>query len=98
MTYPAITLETYPPMVYDGVENPFYDEELLEFTIPYAWLSEYFYQNNLGDIDEDEYGTDECDLTYWLTNVYTWDDTLEIYNDASADGVIISEKIVERRI
>ena len=85
-------------MVYDGVENPFYDEELLEFTIPYAWLSEYFYQNNLGEIDEDEYGTDECDLTYWLTNVYTWDDTLDIYESASADGVIISEKIVERRI
>lgn len=88
MTYPAITLETYPPMVYDGVENPFYDEELLEFTIPYFWLSRYYHEQQLGAFD----------LDFFLMNEYTWDDTLEIYNNASADGVIISEKIVERRI
>lgn len=87
MTYPAITLETYPPMVYDGVENPFYDEELLEFTIPYSWLSRYYHEQQLGAFD----------LDFFLMNEYTWDDTLEIYERAKIDDVVISEHIVERR-
>lgn len=88
MTYPAITLETYPPMMLNGTENPFYDEELLEFTVPYSWLSVEFQQDNFGTFD----------LDFWLMNEYTWDDTLFLYERATTDNVIISEKIVERRI
>ena len=88
MTYPAITLETYPPMQIEGCDNPFYDEELIEFTVPYSWLSELYKEEPLG----------EFDLDYFLTNEYTWDDTLYIYDRAHVDEVIISERIVERRI
>lgn len=85
--YPTITLETYPPMfTVDGCENPFYDEELTEFTVPYRWLSELYQEEPSGDFD----------LDFFLTNEYTWDDTYSIYERAKADEVIVKERIVSR--
>lgn len=84
--YPTITLETYPPMFIDDMENEFYDEELLEFTVPYTWLVREFNADNFG-----------CDtLEEFLTDVYTWDDTQFILERAHADNVVIKEKIVNR--
>ena len=84
---PYITLDTYPPMMLNGAENPFYDEEILTFTVPYSWLSEEFKADNFGTFD----------LDYFLTSEYTWDDTFFLYERATTDKVIINEKIVNRQ-
>ena len=85
--YPLITLETYAPMyTVDGYENSFYDEELTEFTVPYAWL--------LNEFNADNFGCE--DLTGFLLNTYDWDDTYFLYERARADKVIVRERIVKR--
>ena len=83
--YPLITLETYSQMVMkDGTENPFYDEELIEFTVPYSWLSRIV-SKELGKNKLEEY-----------LDTYTWDETWSLYEEATADKVIVKERIVER--
>ena len=86
---PYITLETYPPVMLDyenHVENPDYDEQILIFTVPYHWLSDWYKEEEAG----------EFDLDYFLINEYTWDDTLAIYEQAYTDGVIVEEHIGRR--
>ena len=78
---PHITLETYPP-----TSRADYDEVLLAFTIPYRWLSEVYNDDPMGAFD----------LDYFLTEEYTWDDTLQLLEMAQDDGVIIKKTIVKR--
>jgi len=86
-----ITFETYPP--YDLPDNK-YDETITVFTVPYswylAWLEETYDEEDIDDLEEGE------DLDDWFHRVYTWDDTGEMYDEASDDELIIKETIKYR--
>lgn len=84
---PYITLDTYSDLFLENhEENPNYDKEIRLFTVPYAWLSEEYKADNLGQFD----------LDYFLINEYTWDESWWLYERATADKVIIDERIIRR--
>lgn len=79
------TIETYPPMFSDygnHVENEEYDDTLLWFSVPKQWALKW--------ITADGTTFDE------FMSTYTWDMTFEMYQDATAEKVIISEEIKDR--
>lgn len=79
------TIETYPPMMSDyenQIENPDYDDTIRVFSVPKPWVMKWLNQN--------DYTLDE------FMSTYTWDDTFRMYEDATAEKVIISEEIKDR--
>ena len=84
----GIHYDTYPPMMSDYencIENENYDNEILWFCVPDEWAFEYIVQ------ETDYNGFEDFEAEY------TWDDTLQMYECALRDGVLISEEIKERR-
>ena len=82
---------TYPEYSYrdengEYRENEDYDTTLKEFEVPYDWAVDWIalWAVETG-LSADSF-MDE----------YTWDDTLEMYDDAYPDGKVITEKIIER--
>lgn len=82
-----VTFETYPDMFTDyenGVENENYDHEYRSFTVPRVWATIWIRQY--------------CDgiTLAEFENVYEWDWSYQMYENALAEGVIIEEHIEER--
>lgn len=83
-----ITLFTYPDMSDEnGEENTNYDNEIRKFSIPGMWLKSKVKELTNGKYDLEEF-----------MNVYTWDDSLCIYEEAFQSGVLVSDKILPRYI
>lgn len=83
-SHETITYGTYPDMFTDYenmVENEDYDVQMREITVPTAWAKEWV--------------KDHCDMTLdEYENEYTWDDSIQMYEDAKAEGVLISTEII----
>lgn len=81
----TIVFLTYPPALKDydkWIENDEYDNQLRAFEVPIWWASEFvFITWRMGLAD--------------FIDEYTWDDSYEMYLQAAADGIVISEKITE---
>ena len=83
----VMEFDTYPPVFNkDGSENEDYDETFMEFTVPSEWAIKWIAN----------WSWQSCVPCDQFKNWYDWDDTLRMYDDAAADGAIISERILER--
>ena len=83
-SHETITYGTYPDMFTDYenmIENEDYDIQMREITVPTAWAKEWVQEHC--DMSLDEY-----------ENEYTWDDSIQMYEDAKAEGVLISTEII----
>ena len=82
----TITLDTYPDMFLDydcNVENENYDHQIRLFTVPLNWAVEWM--------------RSECKLTLdEFMKVYTWDETMQMYEDARSENALCATKIVEQ--
>ena len=82
-----ITFETYPDMLSDyetGTENENYDDELRVFTVPKEWAVGWIRDTWNMDLDK-------------FLEVYTWDDTYQMYLYAMYGQVILEEHTVLRK-
>ena len=82
----TFTIDTYPDTMIDyenGIENPDYDHTVAVFTVPYDWAESYINRKFKMNM--------EC-----LLREYTWDWTLQMYNDAYIAGRILDETIDSR--
>lgn len=82
-----ITFETYSDMFKDyenGVENENYDHEVRLFDVPKVWAVDWIEQ------------TYDMDLDTFMSE-YTYDETIQMYEDAIAEGVLIKANIEEDR-
>lgn len=80
----TITLATYPDMFLDNdckVENENYDNEFREFTVPLGWAVEWMQSECNQTLDE-------------FLNEYTWDETIQMYDDARHQNVLCSTEIL----
>ena len=83
----VMEFDTYPPVFNkDGSENEDYDKTFLEFTVPSEWAIKWIAK----------WSWQSCVPSDQFRSWYDWDDTLRMYDDAAADGAIISERILER--
>ena len=79
-----ITFETYPvDTLPNGKENPYYDDTMLEFTVPYSWYLQWL----------EAYDT-RTDEEFHLE--YTWDDTLNMYLESIEEGKMIERHEIYR--
>ena len=86
----TITFETYPPMFVDYntyEENTDYDYTMRVFTVPYDWYIRWLKARTFIH----GYPDDET-----FQNEYTWDDTLNMYDHAVYEDMIIEEHIEGR--
>jgi len=84
----TITFGTYPDMYLDReeqVENPNYDNEMREFTVPTGWAESWI--RSVYDMTIKEFNE-------W----YTWDVTDRMYLDAIHDNVLVSTEIIDCRM
>ena len=80
------TYDTYPPMFTDyeaGIENENYDNEVLMFTVPADWATEFIRKNFHMTV-----------IRFGME--YDWDGTLQIHEAAVLEGVLRKEWIAER--
>ena len=78
----VMTFNTYPPMFIDYdelIENVNYDNEKRVFTVSSEWALKW--------IDENSH----YKFGFWKE--YTYDDTLQMFEDACRDGELISDRI-----
>lgn len=83
----TITYDTYADMFtdYDGlIENENYDYECRIIEVPIAWASTWVHRNREMTLNE-----------FW--DEYTYDDTIQMYEDAIKDGVLIREWTTDER-
>ena len=81
-----VTYETYPDMFTDHenlIENENYDDEIRFFEIPEEWADGWAKEHGFTGLDE-------------FNNEYTWDITYDMWEDAKAKGILISEHIDSR--
>ncbi len=78
-----ITIETYPDMMINGEENLNYDNEIRVFSVPYPWFKDYVAQELEQTIDE-------------FYDTYTYDWSIQMYDTAVAEDMIIKESIEPR--
>lgn len=82
----TIVFLTYPPMMEDyerGIENVEYDHQLRSFEVPVWWAVDFIFITWRMSLEE-------------FLEVYTWDDTYDMYEQAYNDGIIVREEIIER--
>lgn len=80
----TITLATYPDMFLDNdckVENENYDNEFREFTVPLGWAVEWMKSKCNQTLNE-------------FLDEYTWDETIQMYDDARHQNVLYSTEIL----
>ena len=83
-----ITFATYPDMFLDRgeqVENPNYDNEMREFTVPAEWAKAWILS---------ECGMTAKEFDEW----YTWDVTDRMYSDSIREKVLVSTEIIDCRM
>ena len=84
-------IETYPDYTNpDGTENTGYDYQTKYFSVPepwaMGWIKKWCADN---EFEEDDYYET-------FRGEYTWDDTLQMYEDACSEGVLLEEHIEAR--
>ena len=82
----TVTYETYPDMFTDYeelIENENYDDEIRFFEVPEEWAYGWTKEHGFTGLDE-------------FNNEYTWDITYDMWEDAKAKSILISEHIDSR--
>ena len=79
----TVTYDTYPDVFTDYeslIENENYDNETRFIEIPEAWAKEWVVKNGFPTLDS-------------FNLEYTYDTTWQMFDDATAEGVLVSERI-----
>ena len=82
----TVTYDTYSDMFTDDkhmIENENYDNEIRWFEVPEEWANKWVKEHGFSGFEE-------------FDNEYTWDDSIQMYEDAKAEGVLISTEIDQR--
>ena len=94
-TQNQITLETYAPYGMEEDDDKA-DGEVLYFTIPYSWYLDYLEKYyTIDDLNEFHTPEENEDLDTAFLQEYTWDMTIEMYEQADLEKVVIKKEFRE---